>query len=264
MDLEEIYDILSSIQMGMRDKRNLAQLLFKGLDGQGTTDYNNLHNIPSINNIPLKGKLTLEKLGFTDLIKAIDNLTSNDKINALSANQGRILNNKIFEIITQLNQIKTDLNDKADSATTLAGYGINDAYTKQQVINLINEAIEGLEQTGGKEYGLATHTSDGLMSKEDKIKLDGINNRVLSNSTRLESSTYNALGEITADITFTINLYDYIAEYSGEFSFGDTVYNITFPSSVVWAVEPVYQPNRKYQFSILNNLGIMCEFPLNN
>lgn len=117
-------------------------------------------------------------------------------------------------------------------------------------------------------YPLATAESNGLMSKEDKAKLDGLDTssykKQLSTLPLLTATTYNALSTLTSDVTFTINNVNYVAEYSGEFSFGDTIYNVAFPSSVVWAVKPVYQPNRKYQFSILNNLGIMCEFPLNN
>ena len=56
----------------------------------------------------------------------------------------------------------------------------------------------------------------------------------------------------------------FVPEYQGEFSFGDTVYTVTFPEEVIWDVTPVYRPNKRYQFSIVNNLGVMREFPLSN
>lgn len=212
MDIEEIYDMLSSIQMGMRDKRNLAQLLFNGLDGQGTTDYNKLVNKPSINNVPLKGNLTLDKLGLTNLIKAIDTLTSTDKINALSANQGRILNNKITELVNTLTSIRTDLENKADSATTLAGYGITNAYTKQEVINAINEAIAGL---GGSDYvkeiyklntsSFNTSTYQTLLNAVNSNKIIIINDSFLAINKQILGNTIYICSMIIDNTNTTLN-----------------------------------------------------------
>ena len=103
-----------------------------GTERGGTTNYNELINKPKINGVVLQGDVKLE-LGTN--IEIIDNLDSTDKNKALSANQGKILLDK--------------LNLKADKATTLDGYGITNAYTKTEVINAINEAITGL---GGSDY----------------------------------------------------------------------------------------------------------------
>lgn len=42
-------------------------------------------------------------------------------------------------------QVVTELDKKADKATTLSGYGIEDAYTKNETDNAISEAIENIE-----------------------------------------------------------------------------------------------------------------------
>ena len=61
----------------------------------------------------------------SSIAEIIDNLTSTDTDKALSANQGRILNDS-----------------KADKATTLAGYGIKDAYTKDEVNSKISSVYK--------------------------------------------------------------------------------------------------------------------------
>lgn len=41
----------------------------------------------------------------------------------------------------EIKKLKNDLNGKANKSTTLAGYGINDAYTKSEANNKINTAV---------------------------------------------------------------------------------------------------------------------------
>lgn len=51
-------------------------------------------------------------------------------------------------------------------------------------------------------------------------------------------------------------------EFNGEFTFGDTVYNVSFSVGLKWSTDSVleYKPNHTYQFRILNNRGVMKEF----
>ena len=51
-------------------------------------------------------------------------------------------------------------------------------------------------------------------------------------------------------------------EYLFEFSFGSTLYTVTFPSTIKWADNktPVFKPNKTYQVSIVNNLAAYLEF----
>lgn len=81
----------------------------------GTTDYNELLNKPSINDITLSGNKTLNELG----IQA----------------KGDYL------IESDLDNIKESINSKADKANTLSGYGIEDTYTKIEVNSLLDEKV---------------------------------------------------------------------------------------------------------------------------
>lgn len=65
---------------------------------------------------------------FTDtIIEVVDSLDSTESEKALSANQGKILNDKVIK--------------KADSSTTLSGYGIKDAKIENGVITLGENTI---------------------------------------------------------------------------------------------------------------------------
>lgn len=75
----------------------------------GTTDYNLLQNLPTINEVTVMGNLSLDDLGIQP---------KGDYITAESI----------------------DLSTKADVATTLEGYGIEDAYTKEE-IEIIHRGI---------------------------------------------------------------------------------------------------------------------------
>lgn len=119
-----------------------------------------------------------------------------------------------------------------------------------------------------------TYVSDGYIHTYRVLNVGGSSEtkqellevaRTLSESTELSPKTYNALGTLAADTTLTMNAGRHpVPEYQGEFSFGDTVYAVTFPEEVIWNVAPTYRANKRYQFSILNGLGVMCEFPLSN
>lgn len=109
-----------------------------GGGGSGTNNYNSLTNKPSINGIELKGNIELD---LKSDIQVINNLESTDKSNALAANQGRVLKESIETNIQSIKTLEANLNNKADKATTLSGYSIQDAYTK----NEINELFDNID-----------------------------------------------------------------------------------------------------------------------
>lgn len=53
-----------------------------------------------------------------------------------------------------------------------------------------------------------------------------------------------------------------VNEYLFEFSFGSTLYTVSFPSTIKWADNktPVFKANKTYQISIVNNLAVYLEF----
>lgn len=48
------------------------------------------------------------------------------------------VNQKIDSVITSIDDLESVVNNKADKATTLAGYGITDAYTKDQINDMFS------------------------------------------------------------------------------------------------------------------------------
>lgn len=77
--------------------------------------------------------------------------------------------------------------NKADKSTTLAGYGITDAYTKTQV----DSALSGKSNTG-HGHDVATTSANGFMSTTMVTKLSGIAegaNKTVVDSTLSSSST---------------------------------------------------------------------------
>ena len=85
-------------------------------------------------------------------VDVIDNLTSEDINKALSANQGRILNET-----------------KADKSTTLEGYGITDSYTKNEVAT---ELIETKKYIDEKIGTFVTETGINIFDMSQQIAPD--------------------------------------------------------------------------------------------
>lgn len=73
---------------------------------------------------------------------------------------------------------------------------------------------------------------------------------------------YTDHGLIDADFEIPYDNSNPFVEYAGEFEFGDTVYNVTFPSYVKLPTTAIteYQANHTYQYSILNNKCVIVEF----
>ena len=49
-------------------------------------------------------------------------------------------------------------------------------------------------------------------------------------------------------------------EYMGQFTTGSTAPTVVFPDGIVWKTAPSLVANKTYQFSVLNNKGIIVEF----
>ncbi|MBO7332307.1 MAG: YadA-like family protein [Alphaproteobacteria bacterium] len=83
--------------------------------------------------------------------------TVTDKETAVTtAREGQDLANQINTNTTNIGTLQTAVAGKADSATTLAGYGITDAYTKTETDSAINNAINELTTNGQ----VATNSAD--------------------------------------------------------------------------------------------------------
>ena len=78
----------------------------------------------------------------------------------------------------------------------------------------------------------------------------------------IEPNVLNLWGEMAA-LTITLATptdSTVVNEYMGQFSSGSTPTEFTYPSSIVWSEEPAIEADYTYQFSIVNNLGIIVKF----
>ena len=114
------------------------------VDPDGSTLADKLAHKLEITNIIQGDDVVIAKDADTDTVtisaiipEIVDNLESSKSTATLSANQGMELNVKINNLQTSLDinveTINRVLENKAAKATTLSGYGIIDAYTKEEV-----------------------------------------------------------------------------------------------------------------------------------
>lgn len=164
--------------------------------GQGTTDYTQLNNKPKINGVLLQGDIDGKELGIEANIEIVDNLTSTSKDKALAANQGRLLSAKITTVTNSINAINETLDNKPSKSTTLAGYGITNAYTKTETNNVVTTAINKIPE--------ASQSKAGLMSANDKTKLDGLTGAYIQIVTLANYKAMEAAGTLDENTVYHI------------------------------------------------------------
>lgn len=147
----------------------------------GTSDYSVLSNKPQINSVELSGNKTLDQLG----IQAKGNyLVSSDLNNyalksELPTNTSDLTNDSGFltsipsEYVTET-ELNSSLEDKADTATTLSGYGITDAYTKTEADGKYatkTELSNKADTSALSNYATTSALTEGLAEKADTSAL---------------------------------------------------------------------------------------------
>lgn len=153
-----------------------------GTGGSSTpTDYASLSNKPQINSVELSGNKTLDQLG----IQAKGNyLVSSDLNNyalksELPTNTSDLTNDSGFltsipsEYVTET-ELNSSLEDKADTATTLSGYGITDAYTKTEADGKYatkTELSNKADTSALSNYATTSALTEGLAEKADTSAL---------------------------------------------------------------------------------------------
>jgi hypothetical protein len=82
-------------------------------------------------------------------------------------------------------------------------------------------------------------------------------------SATLEPNTYYSFGEVA---TLTVNFAEgdsaKYEEYMFNFTSGETPTVLTLPSSVQWANELTIEANKRYEVSIVDNIGLWCAVDL--
>jgi hypothetical protein len=153
------------------------------------TSYETLTEKPSINGIELLGNKTFEELG----IQTSGDFATNDRVNTVENTLREEIEKKADKVNTEaaLSKVQSDIStlneNKADKATTLFGYGINDAYTKLWIdtnfvnstrynydLNTINTALNDLDTAKATKEEVVTGLSkkQNILTAGNHIKID--------------------------------------------------------------------------------------------
>lgn len=128
-DVVSKYEILINLDGTVIEGNSNVKITITSLENKsGASSYNDLANKPSINNVELSGNKTLEDLGIQPA--------------------GEYL-------------VAADIANKADKATTLAGYGITDAYTKTEVDGMVGSAFHYKGSVANEEALPASDNKQG-------------------------------------------------------------------------------------------------------
>ena len=128
-DVVSKYEILINLDGTIIEGNSNVKVTITSLEVDASTiNYNELNNKPQINSIELSGNKTLEDLGIQPA--------------------GEYL-------------VDADIANKADKATTLAGYGITDAYTKTEVDGMVGSAFHYKGSVANEEALPASDNKQG-------------------------------------------------------------------------------------------------------
>jgi hypothetical protein len=91
------------------------------------------------------------------------------------------------------------------------------------------------------------------------IKSETTNLTLMETTATLEPNTHYSFGEVeTLTLEFAEGKTDKVNEYSFTFTSGATPTILTLPSSVQWANELTVEANKRYEVSIVDNIGLWC------
>ena len=104
------------------------------------------------------------------------------------------------------NRVKAVEDNKADKATTLAGYGIGDAYTKGEVDTAINDAVRGILGEDVKEAYDTLKEIQDILEGTDGETIDGLIETVADNKAKIETlnGDVNTAGSVDKKIADAI------------------------------------------------------------
>lgn len=166
--------------------------------------------------------------------------------------------------------------------------------TSETIFNELKEAIENNRRIIHTEYGnviLSKIYGEVLQFKalsvlNNNLVIEATNKEVVQSIvydkilavglTQLTPYIYTKFETLNDDLVFSLSSVENITgipivtdsnngiggalEYQGEFSFGDTVYTVTFPEDITWITYPnEFKADTTYQFEITNNIGKLWE-----
>ena len=178
-------------------------------DQQNITSYNALSNLPQVNNIVLTGNKTLDELGIQPKGEYQDKLTAGENISIIKDENNNTIISTVFpdDLCTD-SELYDGLSTKADKATTLEGYNIQDTYTKEEIDNNIKNSFKN------KITDIILNAPNGVLSyTENAFTIKNGITVLFSNG--LKDNFYKNI-EVTLDKDLTINMNE--IEYSDLFS----------------------------------------------
>ena len=189
-----------------------------------------------------------------------------DATDKVVANSLVYLNNQITnlsEIVTTIPNItNTIVENSMDGVTSGAVYKVITENEKT-----ISSSLNDLQQNKANKTNVYTKTETDAKyatqqalntvetNKSDKIPV--VNHGTSDTTFTLTPNVYHIWGTVTS-LTLTLGTATgYYDEYMFEFESGTTATTLSLPSTIKWQDNPTVEPNKIYQVSIVNNLGLM-------
>lgn len=133
-------------------------------------------------------------------------------------------------------------------------------YKEKSLPELPQESNYLLVMGESKKYRVSLKDLYAAISAVDtgsKIILDGEGDLEIA----LRGDVFYQIGSkyTSLSISFTKAENGRVNEYNGKFKTGDSVPTVTFPAGIAWVGEgfPELEANKTYQFSVLNNVGVV-------
>lgn len=247
----------------------------------GTSDYTDLTNKPSINNVILSGNKSLNDLGIQPAGNYALESEIPTKTSDLTNDSGFITGYtetdptvpSHVKNITQANI--TSWNNKSDfsgnyndltnkptipsevTETTVSNWGFTKntgTYSKPST-GIPKADLASAVQTSLDKADTALQSHQDISGKANKISVVQIS----ASTIEINPNTFYKFGEV-ASLNITLasitdnTIYN---EFMFEFISGATATTLTLPSSVKWLETPTIESNKTYQCSIVNNIGIL-------
>ena len=197
--------------------------------GGGTSDYEDLDNLPKVNNVTLTGNKSLSDLG----IQPAGNYLTEETDPTVPS---------YVKNITQANI--TSWNNKSDFS------GNYNDLTNKPTIPVVPTNVSAFTN----DVGYLTQHQD-ISGKANKISVV----QTSASTIEINPNTFYKFGEV-ASLNITLasitdnTIYN---EYMFEFTSGSTATTLTLPSSIKWLETPTIDANKIYQCSIVDNIGIL-------
>ena len=212
------------------ESSNLATVATSG-------DYDDLQNKPVIPTVPTNVSSFNNDAGY--ITKSVNDLTNYTPSSSLAA----VATSGAYSDLSGT----PDLSVYAQSANlaTVATSGDYDDLDNKPVIPVVPTNVSAFNNDAG--YITSAETDVVTAS---------------SSSVAMDPNKYYEFGTLTANttVTFTSGTAGKVSEYMGIFTAAST-YTFTFPAGVTWSDTWTLTAGNTYEFSIINNMGIMVEYP---